>query len=595
MIKSKKKKTAPIRGIVQAKENLAQLNENKLVSILCDVNKHAGVMLDVGAHYGGSLIPFADAGWKVVAFEPDPNNRSHLLNNPSVINKDVEVVAAAIGSEEKSDVKIFASNESSGVSGLSPFLETHEEVCRVPLLRLDTEIKKRELKHIRYLKVDVEGHEMDVLKGLNLDENSPDFIQLEYEDFKTQSLGYTSHDLCTVLGDKGYKILVSEWWPIQKYGIRHSWKQIYHYNGDIPSDSWGNLIAYKNDIPASSIEKALIASIELESPVNLPGSNSRDENTSEKDGLTKNTIPKPSIGQFLKSCFTNNWLATSIIILLLLAVPVSVFTLTGSTAFTLVFSLILIVLAASLLSFSFSQYSNNYFADLSDSLDIKLLGYTNELGTKFSWLKTNSESERRKILHAQRTQGDELKDELDRIKAHSQFQDNTTEKIENSLERVRSTLNSFYDDLQKTREWVSKLGRNSNALKNDIVQQKDLIKATSDSLAQQIKENKLNLIAQNKLASKTTSDLREISDALKEFNSIVDAQKSAVDTLNRNLATTRNISDKHESELADLERELKANSEKLSNTEALISSTQENQQTFKRSSESIQTSNHRED
>lgn len=597
MITSKKKKTASIRGIVQAKEDRAQLNENKLVSILCDAKNHAGVMLDVGAHYGGSLIPFADAGWKVIAFEPDPNNRSQLQNCPTVINKDVEVVAAAVGSEEKSDVKIFASNESSGVSGLSPFLETHEEVCRVPLLRLDTEIKKRNLKHINYLKVDVEGHEMDVLKGLNLDENSPDFIQLEYEDFKTQSLGYTSHDLCKVLDDQGYKILVSEWWPIQKYGIRHSWKEIYYYNGDIPSDSWGNLIAYKNDIPISSLEQALVASIELESPINLPGPNSRDENTHEKEKSTKKIVPEPSIGTFLKNCFTHNWLITAIIILLMVAIPVSVFTLSGSTEFTLIFSLILIILTASLLSLSFSQYSNNYFVDLSDSLDLKLLGYTNELGTKFSWLKTNSESERRKISREQRVIRDELIDELNRIKEHSRLQDRSSENIENSLgeqirklERVRSSLNSFYDDLQKTREWVSKLARTSNALKLDVVQQKELISTTSDFLAKQIKENELSLIAQNEIASKTADNLGDVANALNELSSFVDEQKTALHTLTQNIAKAKSKSDIHETALVDLETKLKANSQKLSDAEVLVSSAEKNHNAFKFSSESTHAS-----
>ena len=40
-----------------------------------------GVMIDVGAHHGSSLKKFAEAGWKIYAFEPDKNNRKILTEN----------------------------------------------------------------------------------------------------------------------------------------------------------------------------------------------------------------------------------------------------------------------------------------------------------------------------------------------------------------------------------------------------------------------------------------------------------------------------------------------------------------------------------
>ena len=35
----------------------------------------AGTLIDVGAHTGESFAPFLRLGWRVVAFEPDPENR----------------------------------------------------------------------------------------------------------------------------------------------------------------------------------------------------------------------------------------------------------------------------------------------------------------------------------------------------------------------------------------------------------------------------------------------------------------------------------------------------------------------------------------
>ena len=70
------------------------------------------------------------------------------------------------------------------------------------------------------MKIDVEGFERNVLDGYDWAVR-PDLIVLEFEDSKTVPLGYSWKDLADGLIDRGYQVLVSEWFPIERYGGSH--------------------------------------------------------------------------------------------------------------------------------------------------------------------------------------------------------------------------------------------------------------------------------------------------------------------------------------------------------------------------------------
>jgi hypothetical protein len=74
-------------------------------------------------------------------------------------------------------------------------------------------------------------------------------IVCEFEDLKTVPLGYTFHDLCKYLAEKGYTIIVSEWIPIVAYGARHEWSEFKDYPCELNSKrGWGNLIAVREPL-----------------------------------------------------------------------------------------------------------------------------------------------------------------------------------------------------------------------------------------------------------------------------------------------------------------------------------------------------------
>lgn len=220
---------------------------------LAEAHPTGGLLVDVGAHHGGSIRSFCESGWTVHAFEPDPNNRKLLKKNVDPAWS-LHINEEAVAEVDGESVDFFASPESSGVSGLSPFLDSHERVAQVETVRLSTYLDRHGLGHVDYLKIDTEGHDLFVLKSFPWDSDAPDAIECEFEDNKTLDLGYSSDDLADFLVDKGYHLLVSQWHPIVRYGISHDFLTLRRYEPDtIPRSAWGNFLAVRSDDALESL------------------------------------------------------------------------------------------------------------------------------------------------------------------------------------------------------------------------------------------------------------------------------------------------------------------------------------------------------
>jgi FkbM family methyltransferase len=226
----------------------AQFDESQFVYELIHKQIVHPVMIDVGAHQGGSLDPFAKKGWRIYAFEPDPDNRKKLLMKTNGFPL-VYIDSRAVTDKVIKSTPFYSSKESTGISCLNPFRETHQEVCRVSTTTLSAFCKEQNITSVDFLKIDTEGHDLMVLKGFPWDSINPKIILCEFENRKTVPLCYDFHKLAQFLIDKGYTVLVSEWHPIIRYGIKHDWCNLLLYPCQLTnSDSWGNLIAF-NEIP----------------------------------------------------------------------------------------------------------------------------------------------------------------------------------------------------------------------------------------------------------------------------------------------------------------------------------------------------------
>jgi FkbM family methyltransferase len=265
-----------------SRERPAHFDETDCIAQLFNTVLTGKVMIDVGAHHGYAHAPFLDRQWQIFAFEPDQSNRAKLLDrlakhkHRSLVTLDTRCVS----NQSQTGVSFFTSEQSTGISGLSAFHETHKESQKVDITTLTEFFQDRPMSAIDFLKIDTEGHDLFVLQGYPWERGQPAVIECEFEDTKTVPLGYSFHDLARYLLDKGYRVYVSEWHPIIRYGIRHDWRALMRYPCELADPKgWGNLLAFREPID----EQALVAAVKkvmqvadggaakvLSKPVSLP-------------------------------------------------------------------------------------------------------------------------------------------------------------------------------------------------------------------------------------------------------------------------------------------------------------------------------------
>lgn len=224
-------------------------DECQIVFDVLSCRGQPGLMVDVGAHWGSSLKMFAESKWWILAFEPDKDNRK-ILESKFCAYSNVVIDPRALLDKEKESVDFYTSQLSSGISGLSAFHSSHKVSGKVNTTTLASVVKEFGISEINFLKIDTEGFDLLVLKGAPWGILKPEIIVCEFEDTKTTKIGYNIYDIADYLVEKGYKLFVSEWYPIAKYGTKHRWKKLMEYPSNLDDpESWGNLIAvlYEKD------------------------------------------------------------------------------------------------------------------------------------------------------------------------------------------------------------------------------------------------------------------------------------------------------------------------------------------------------------
>jgi len=132
--------------------------------------KCGDVFVDVGAHIGKYVIPTAKVVGEsglVIAIEPHPENYA-LLNKNIKLNglKNVVTLNLAVWRED-CKLKLFV-GESSGCHSLREDVTGHttSKYIVVEARKLDTILKDFNLKSVDFVKIDVEGAEIEVLEGM---------------------------------------------------------------------------------------------------------------------------------------------------------------------------------------------------------------------------------------------------------------------------------------------------------------------------------------------------------------------------------------------------------------------------------------------
>lgn len=135
----------------------------QLVASLCDPNR---ISLDIGADLGEFTIAMAASSRAVTAFEPRPAQARDLAAMFAAVGAPVRVEAVAL-SDRPGTIAMRVVESEPGRSTIDTYNALTDvdgdDICRidVPVKRLDD----LHLDDIGLIKIDVEGHELAVLRG----------------------------------------------------------------------------------------------------------------------------------------------------------------------------------------------------------------------------------------------------------------------------------------------------------------------------------------------------------------------------------------------------------------------------------------------
>ena len=116
------------------------------------------VLVDVGGNIGTFLCQFLDKCKTVLVFEPIPR-LNNVIKNSIEYNKDhkIQLIAKAVG-DQPGSVKMLDNNNSNIVDNGNT-----TDVLNIEVTTLDNELSH--LEKVDFIKIDVEGYELNVLKG----------------------------------------------------------------------------------------------------------------------------------------------------------------------------------------------------------------------------------------------------------------------------------------------------------------------------------------------------------------------------------------------------------------------------------------------
>jgi FkbM family methyltransferase len=177
-------------------------------------------VLDIGAHHGlYTVLASKRVGpsGKVIAFEPSPRERKQLVRNVRInFCWNVDIEPYALGKEPaRNNLYVVEGGEDGCNSLRPPAVQSEIRAVPVEVVTLDAIGSQLGLTKVDFVKLDVEGAELEVLKGaLGVLQTIPRPVLLvEVYDIRTQPWGYKAREIVQFLDNQGFR-----WYELLKDG-----------------------------------------------------------------------------------------------------------------------------------------------------------------------------------------------------------------------------------------------------------------------------------------------------------------------------------------------------------------------------------------
>ncbi|HBL10847.1 MAG TPA: hypothetical protein DD379_05475 [Cyanobacteria bacterium UBA11162] len=197
---------------IRLDESLRRWNiraESAVHQILGEYLEKGDIVIDVGANFGLHTLYAAklvgSQGY-VFAFEPVVSNLTLLQKNVvlSGVDQQVKIVPKAVSNSSQSFLNFYLPREEIAVTASLRPTSENIKTTQVPNVRLDDYWEKINLP-VRFIKIDVEGAELEVLRGAeNLLKQWQPILLIEVHGFALPNFGTTIDELRGFLKNLSY-------------------------------------------------------------------------------------------------------------------------------------------------------------------------------------------------------------------------------------------------------------------------------------------------------------------------------------------------------------------------------------------------------
>jgi FkbM family methyltransferase len=188
--------------------DFVSLGERPILEDLAASVRRDDVFYDVGANTGLYSCLMADlVDSPVIAFEPHPENAERLRQNAELNGADVSVFECALA-DSAGNSELSIALDKVGSAGHSLVSDEGFDTITVPKVRGDNFIADESLPAPTVLKIDVEGAEYQVLRGLESTLSRPDcrMVYCETHADRLRSQGVSVSDVQDELASHGFSV-----------------------------------------------------------------------------------------------------------------------------------------------------------------------------------------------------------------------------------------------------------------------------------------------------------------------------------------------------------------------------------------------------
>lgn len=215
----------PVHSLIWSRRLFGGRSDVPEMRLLDLMEMQGCVAVDVGAHSGNWTVNLAGrvgAGGTVVAYEALPHyGRSLAMSLRLLRIKNAQVRTVAVGDSLRKMSLRWRSDDNQLLTGrthIDPAAETSPGVVEIQMVPLDDDLRALgiDFHNVAFMKIDVEGAELEVLKGAsNLLSIGRPAVYLETEPEWIERMGHSVEDVFKHMAGFGYDPhLVSESGPV---------------------------------------------------------------------------------------------------------------------------------------------------------------------------------------------------------------------------------------------------------------------------------------------------------------------------------------------------------------------------------------------